>query len=444
MGCQRLPGAAHGAHNARMVGSTGATAEAGYLNLIAEMVEAFAESQDIDETLRCGIERMAEVVDAEAASLFLVDEDTSEIRCHTCIGPVDITGMQMRLGEGIVGRTIHANASEMVRDVRADPDFHASVDAATGFTTRSMVCSPLTVANRCLGAVQVINRRSGDGLFTAADARLLDVLARSAALALLNARLASQMVARERVQRELELAADIQRRLLPDPNATPSCAQGINLPARQVSGDFFDVVVLADGRIAFNVGDVSGKGMDAALVMAKTSSLFRALVRDAPEPGALLGRLNDELVSTAARGLFVTMVAGIYDPAARSVILANAGHEPPLRHDRARDWLNGLDARAPPLGIGPSLDGADGWPEDEIQLDGDALYVFSDGLTEAPVEDGHMLGTDGVAELIRRHAAVAPAKRVTAIAERVRQPGISLHDDVTLLVIEDGCIGSTA
>lgn len=413
------------------------TPEAGYLDLVAEMTQAFAESQDIDETLHRGVERIASAVDAEAASLFLVAEDESELTCHTCVGPVDITGLRMDLGEGIVGRTVHTNTCQMVRDVRTDPDFHGSVDDATGFTTRSMVCSPLAVRDRCLGAIQVLNRGTGDGLFSVSDARLLDVLARSAALALVNARLANQMVARERVQREVELAADIQRRLLPDPEQSPPGVQGINLPARQVSGDFFDVVALPNGRIAFNVGDVAGKGMDAALVMAKTASLFRCLVRDMPEPGALLGRLNNELVSTAARGLFVTMAAGIYDPATKRVTLANAGHEPPLLHDRGRDCFDGLEAQAPPLGIAPTIDGPEGWPEQTISLDGDALYIFTDGLTEATLEDGRMLTTDGVAELARHHCDLAPAQRVAAVAERVRRGDVNLHDDVTLLVIDN-------
>ncbi len=409
-----------------------------YLDLVADMTRSFAESQDIDETLRRGLERIVDALDAEAASLFVVSPDGGAVTCHACVGPVDITGLRLAPGEGIVGRAVNANACQMVRDAREDPDFRGMVDAATGFETKSILCAPLAVQDECLGAIEVLNRRGGDGLFTEADARLLDALATSAALALMNARLAQAMVERERVRRELELAADIQRRLLPATGEGPAAVQGINLPAGQVSGDFYDVVVLDDGRVAFNVGDVAGKGMNAALVMAKTASLFRCLVRDTPEPGPLLGRLNGELTETATHGMFVTMVAGIYDPVWRRVTLANAGHEPPLVHDRAADAFQPQEALAPPLGIIADATGAGGWPERTVPLNGAALYVFTDGLTEAQLEDGRMLSADGVAELVRGHNALPPAERVEAVAGRVHGGEGALADDVTLLVVDDG------
>src|SRR6185295_16982140 len=128
-----------------------------------------------------------------------------------------------------------------------------------------------------------------------------------------NARLADQLVEQERIKRELELASEIQRSLLPQADETLPIF-GINRPIREVSGDFYDFFELPDGTVAFCLGDVSGKGMNAALLMAKTASLFRCLGKTIRDPARLLTILNREVQETASRGMFVTMIAGLYEP----------------------------------------------------------------------------------------------------------------------------------
>src|SRR5581483_1485477 len=172
---------------------------------------------------------------------------------------------------------------------------------------------------------------------------------RAAALAIHNFRLTDRLVQQERERHELELAAEIQRDLLPRATAPGFPVHGINVPARAVSGDFFDIIPLPDGRIWFNVGDVSGKGMNAALLMAKTSSLFRCLAKSAEHPGQLLGAINNELCETNFHGMFVTMVGGLFDPATGLGRLSNAGHEPPLLFHVADQRYSAIPADAPPL-----------------------------------------------------------------------------------------------
>jgi sigma-B regulation protein RsbU (phosphoserine phosphatase) len=281
--------------------------------------------------------------------------------------------------------------------------------------------------------VQLVNKRSGDGRFGEEDAHLLQVLASSAALALSNARLAAARVENERVRRELELAAEIQRNLLPAPRPAPFPVFGMNVPARTVSGDFFDVLPLSHQRIAFCLGDVAGKGMNAALLMAKTASLYRCLAREQASPGALLARLNDEICETATRGIFVTMAAGLYDAASGVVRIANAGHEPPLLHSGggAAAGFEEVPAQAPPLGI---LAGA-AFPEVDLELAGGSLYLCSDGLTEAPCEGGGQLGGEGLRRLIARYAGKPLAERIQAIVAAVAE--CELRDDLTLLGVSD-------
>ncbi len=367
---------------------------AGGLDLIAHMTGAFARSQDIEETLRLGLADITVALGAEAASLFLLEDRA--LVCRACVGPVDVTGLRLPPGSGIVWKVVEENACRLVHDTSRDPDFTGRVDASTGFTTRSILCAPLSVRNECLGAIELFNKRGADG-FDEGDRHLVETLAASAALALVNARMAAQLAEREALKRELALAADIQRGMLPPPADAGFPIHGLNLPARGVSGDFYDIVPLADGRIAFAIGDVSGKGMDAAMLMARTASLFRCLAKRILEPGRLLAAIDAELCETGNSGKFVTMLAGVFDPKARTAVLANAGHEPPLVVKDGE--VTALDFGLPPLGIMPELFAA-GCPERTVDLSGARLVLLTDGVTEAKDENGAMLGADGALALL--------------------------------------------
>lgn len=407
-----------------------------HLDLIAAMSLSFATSNDLDTSLAHGLERIADALDAEAASLFLVEEST--LVCHACFGPVDITGLRIPLASGIVGRTVVGRATQTVLDVQNDPDFHAVVDSKTGFITRSILCAPMVVQSEALGAIELINKKTGDGLFRDSDARVLEALASAAALALLNARMAQALVEQERMKREMELAAQIQQSLLPENRPAPFPVAGLSHPFREVAGDFYDILPLPDGRIGFCLGDVSGKGMDAALLMAKTASLFRSLARDEPDPGLLMARINDELCETASQGKFVTLVAGFLEADGKRAVFANAGHEPPLLIKPQQAPVP-LPAQAPPVGILP----ATVYETEEVLLDGGTLYVFTDGLTECTGGDGEMLGAEGVAVMIGKLSDLPLAQRLEGLAKGALAEGRTVHDDLTLLAIE-GSLQSAA
>ncbi len=415
-----------------------------HLGLIAEMTRVFAASHDAQTVASLALERITLHVGAEAASLFLLDDDHKTLACTGCFGPVDITGVRIPATTGIVGRAVQQQTGQMVRDVRADQDFGAGIDAKTGFTTRSILVAPLSVGREPLGAIEIINKAGGDGLFSSEDLVLLETLARAAALAIHNFRLTDRLVQQERARHELELAAEIQRDLLPRSLERGFPIHGINIPARAVSGDFFDIMPMPDGRIWFNVADVSGKGMNAALLMAKTSSLFRCLAKSAEHPGQLLGAINNELCETNSHGMFVTMVGGLFDPATGHMRLSNAGHEPPLLFHADAQRFTAIPADAPPLGIALGIAGPDGFPTIDLNLGGGSLYVFTDGLTEATTFGGGMLGIDGARALIRDHAEETPELRLKNIAGAVKLPGQSLRDDLTLLVVEDNGTGHTS
>jgi serine phosphatase RsbU (regulator of sigma subunit) len=237
-------------------------------------------------------------------------------------------------------------------------------------------------------------------------------------------RLAAEM------NQELELAREIQASLMPPSILGNFSVTGVNVPARQLSGDFYDYFTVKDGRVVFCLGDVSGKGTNAAILMAKTCSLFRCLGKHILDPRRLLAMINAEVCETSTRGMFVTMVAGIYDPKSGQVQMVNAGHLPALLvHGKER--VNAYNSQALPLGIDPQST----FQAVDFRLDGGSLYMFSDGLTEALVND-EQLGLHGLIGLLVESSDCGPRKRIETVISRFVAGSVTPHDDLTLLLID--------
>ena len=395
------------------------------IGILADFSHAFAASLDVGETLRRAVAQIAEHMNAEAAAVFLVDGAAGDIECRACAGPVDVVGMRVQLGRGIVGRAIAENRVQLVRDTSLDPDFLGN---RNGFNTRSILCAPLHTADGAIGALQVLNKRDGQ-LFDSHDADVLRLLAVPTALALNNARLTRELVEQNRIKREFQLARQMQKTLLPTRRKDfPMTA--LNLPAREISGDFYDYFELPDGRIAFCLGDVAGKGMDAALLMVRASSCLRWAGKDGTPPGEWLARVNRELCETVTRGMFVCAVAGYYDPRTSMLELSNAGF-PPLLLRRADESIRELRADGPPLGILSDYK----YENLRLALAGGSLYCFSDGVTDVRGPERRPIGIEGVRALIERVSGLSPRARVRATVGHLRK--LSLADDTTLMLIAD-------
>ncbi|HET7844737.1 MAG TPA: GAF domain-containing SpoIIE family protein phosphatase [Xanthomonadales bacterium] len=405
-----------------------ATFDSRALTLLADLSQALAVSIDVEHTLTRAVTRIADCMQAEAASVFMLDPGGQFLECRACAGPVDVRGMRLSVDTGIVGRTIQSNTCQMVRDAQSDPDFAGKVDARTGFTTRSVLCTPLTTTRGPIGVLEVLNKQGGD-LFEDADRDMLRLLAAPTALAISNAALVAELVEQNRIKRELKLARQMQRSLLPKRRRDHYPVLGVNRPAREISGDFYDTFELPDGRIAFAIGDVSGKGLDAALLMVRTASLLRWSGKDRLPPGTWLKRVNDELAETVSGGMFVCAAVGYYDPKRKHVEWANAGFPPALVR-RADGRFEEYLAEGPPLAILPGID----YPSQQCDLGDDSLYFFSDGVTDVRAADGTTIGLDGVRALLDRHAHAAPGPRLRGLIGELRR--LKLADDTTILLIE--------
>ena len=404
------------------------------LDIIFRMMSAFASSSDTAKTLQEGLEVIAAEIGAEAASFFYLHEADEFLRCEACIGPTDITGLEIPASAGIVGAVTQSDEMRFVADTSKDSDFTGAVDAKTGFETKSMICVPVSGHGRRFGALQVINRRDGN-LFSEADAALMSVYGKSAALALANSEMTARMVEADSIQRDLKMASRVQESLFP--NQRMDFIYGVNIPKKGVSGDLFDYVD-RDGQIYFCMADVSGKGTDAALVMAKTHSLFRSMSRSLPPVDELAANMNRELVETAFNGMFVTGIIGRFDPETGDMQCCNAGHEPGLLLSQTGAFQY-VEASLQPLGI-LDFDASDIVVE-EHNLNDKRFFCYSDGITEAEI-NGAMLGATRLAAILGQQMDLPIAGQIENTVQAVRHKVETLPDDLTVLGL--GCPPQTA
>ncbi len=398
------------------------------LDIIYRMMNAFATNTNVNEALQQGLKYVKQSLNAEAASFFILDEEKKMLTCCACFGPVDITGLEIAYDKGIVGSVIAKNETRFIEDCLRDPNFNNAVDKKTGFTTKSMICAPVASLDKKFGALQLINRLGQNPLFENEDATMVTVLANSAALALANSEMTKAIVESEKTKRDLNMAARIQENLFPQgPHAV---AHGRNIPMKEISGDLFDFVE-RDDRLYFCVADVAGKGINAALVMAKTHSLFRSLSRRKPEIDTLTAQINRELVETATHGMFVTAIIGFYDLSHHTISLCNAGHEPGLVLSK-NGAAHYIEASLHPLGImafAPEM-----ITTETIALTNARFFSYSDGLTETKIGDD-MLGAKRLAEKLHSFFEADLAQQVDGVVKDIHQASDIINDDLTLLGI---------
>lgn len=244
----------------------------------------------------------------------------------------------------------------------------------------------------------------------------------------------ARLIEQERIEYELRTARQIQERMLP--KALPAIG-GWSLstcwhPARTVGGDFYDCFPVGDGRTAFVIGDVTGKGIPAALVMATTCSLVRFVSEQLQTPGAMLARINDRMAADIPEKMFVTCLIAVLEPASGHLRFANAGHNLPLV--RGQHGVRSLMARGMPLGLLPAME----YEEQEAMIEpGELLMLYSDGIVEARNSQRELFGDKRLAAHL---AAWTPARNLTdTLCEAVTQftgPGREQEDDITMFVIE--------
>jgi len=311
------------------------------------------------------------------------------------------------------------------------------IGALVGAPAEKLLLAPIAAEGRSLGVLVVAdkeNRAGGIDDFTAGDVRILSLFGNQAAIALENARLHRESVEKERMEREIELAASIQKTILPAslPDVPGLRLAGGNRPTRQVGGDYFDVFPLPDGQTAFCVADVSGKGVPAALLVSTVHACLRILLDTgiADLPG-FVGRIHRHLLGFSSTRKFVTLFLAVYDPASRRLRFLNAGHNPGLL--LTRDGPTLLASGGPPIGILPQAV----YREAAVVLaPGDTLVLYTDGITEAVNAADEEFGMQRLIALalegLGESPSVLSSRIFGAVSEFTR--GVAQYDDQTVLI----------
>ena len=302
---------------------------------------------------------------------------------------------------------------------------------------------PLVSQGELIGVLN-LGPRLSEQEYSSDDRKLLDNLAAQAAPALRVGQLVREQEAeaatRQRFEQELEVARLIQQNFLPKelPDLPGWNLAAYYRPAREVGGDFYDVIPLPDGRVGLVVGDVTDKGVPAALVMSATRSVLRASAQRLIEPGVVLERVNEHLVPDMPAKMFVTCLYGVLDPETGLLRFANAGHDVP--YVKTAEGVTELRARGMPLGLMPGM----AYEEKEAVLQpGDTVLLHSDGIVEAHAPDRDMFGFPRLKETVAEaEGGQKLIDRVLRDVEAFTGPGAEQEDDITMVALERSAGGN--
>lgn len=396
------------------------------LLLLQRVAQRINSILDLDTLLEEIVDDIARTFGYTRTGVLLIDHDTNELVIAAVRGwtvNYHMKGDRFRIGEeGMVGHVAATGETCYAPDVRKNPYYMVSEESS-----RSELDIPLKAHGRLIGVFNAQSTRLN--AFPPGRLSLLEALAGHIATAIENARLfGAEREQKDRMAAELEEARKIQTSLFPQrtPEIPGFEVTGLCLPCTEVGGDWYDFIPLQDGRLGLVVGDVSGKGMGAALLMSSSRSIVRLHAESGLQPGELLGQVNATLLRDFPRAKFVTMVYAVLDPAHRTITFSNAGHPWPLGYATTHEFLT-TDTGFP-LGMLEST-----YAERVIELPpGGYFMIYSDGILEASNTSAELYGT----EHILAHMGGSAASAQSLLDDVRRFSGSALmSDDATIVMV---------
>lgn len=373
-------------------------------------------------------------LDCDRASLFLYDTLANELYSEAATG---VQGLRFSALSGIAGQAVQTRRTILVPDAYADPRFNRRIDDQTGYRTRDMMTFPLVGHDgKVVGVLQVLNKQHGT--FTQQDELLADALSKLAGVAIERQHLLDQYRHKLRIERDLDIARDIQQRLLPSANPTVAgySIAGWNKPADETGGDCYDFTPMPDGRLAFLVADATGHGIGPALIIAQCRAMLRTVACFCEDLGRIAKHVNHLLCDDLPEDRFVTAAFGVLDDKNHTVTYVSAGHGPLLLLRAATGETDVSGATGLPMAVLPNQEFEVAGP---IHLErGDVFAVLTDGFFEWSADDGEQFGTSRVIDLIREQPGATAADIIRRLydATLAFSSGAPQEDDLTAVVIK--------
>lgn len=393
------------------------------LGALTDLLAVTASTDNPDTLLEKVVDSLLDVFpEAESVGVLVEDDKTRELKVRCQKHRRRSFGGAMQVPGTIISHVVHDRRGVLLGSGR---------DAA-GENVGGRMGAPLTYLSANYGVVYVESQGTG---FRQEDVDLLGTIAAQAAMAIHSARVASQSAHRERMERDLRMARQIQRSLLP---ASPPSVVGLDFavhyePAYQIGGDFYDFIWHDSAHLGLAVGDVAGKAVSAALYMARLTSELRSRAAIARTPARLVRRVNQEMVHLGDDGMFATLVYCIYDLESRALVFSNAGHCVPLlrRGDRVFP-LHAERAHSAPVGVVTDLQTG----EARVQLHtGDMLVMISDGILEARDARGVEYGVNRLSRRLRTARGSSADVIQAILADIDSHTGNTQADDMTIVAM---------
>jgi sigma-B regulation protein RsbU (phosphoserine phosphatase) len=400
--------------------------------VIFEHAARISKENDPSKLLVLNADLARDLVRADRASIWLIDEKAGELVTRVAHG---VSEIRIPLGSGIVGSCVATNQTIVVNDTSNDERFLRRVDNSSGYKTNSVLAVPLCVDGSVIGALQLLNKPDG---FSSEDAELLRFTALYSAAAINAERMRREAEAVRLMRHELDLAREVQRGLLPQdlPPVRGIEYAGICRPARSVGGDYYDFLELPGDLFGFILGDVSGKGIPAAVLMASIQTLLRSLLmRDALPVSHVMNELNTAIHRCSSEQFFTTLFSAVLNADRTALTYVNAGHIP-LMVLRAgpEERIDRTTLSHLPISILPEMH----YQDQTIDIGpGDLMLCISDGISEVFNSAGQMWEDDRIEDVLRKNRDRPVEEIVNAVVAAVDQyaAGVDQFDDMTLVVV---------
>ncbi len=396
-----------------------------------------AAHHTLDQILQTVTTGACEALGCERASLYLYDEVSNEVYTRA-VTELELEEIRSSADRGITGWVVRNRELANIPDPAADPRWNANFDRQTGFHTRNILAAPIIAStdDRLIGVLQLLNKHGGT--FGPFDEQVLRAFAAHAATAIERA----DLVAEVRFSHELQIAVNMGRRIQQSflPRHLPQIP-GYEVgawwrPAELVSGDYYDIVPLRDGRLGLVVADVSGHGVGPSLLMASVRAMVHVLTRRRTEPGEIVPLLAETISPDLDGGTFLTLLMAALDPRTHELTYVNAGHGPALLFHRNIREFETLKSTSLPLGFLTDFTTHPGW---KLTMGPrDLLILATDGVIELLNDANEMFGRARLEQLIRQNCTLAAPDLVMAIQDAIAEfLGDSQPlDDVTLMIVE--------